>query len=118
MLDELDRRLLELLQGDGRLSYRALAEVVGVSVPTVSARIKRMEDLGIILGYSVKLDPARFGGTSHVDLTAEVAVQCHTCKQETSSPIIANIGGKRHPFCCPMCKRDYERRYAAMAEGL
>jgi Lrp/AsnC family transcriptional regulator for asnA, asnC and gidA len=46
-LDDLDRRLLAELRGDGRTSTRALAATLGVSKPTVAARIKRLDEQSI-----------------------------------------------------------------------
>lgn len=65
-VDELDLGILRALQADARLSYRALASQLGTTTPTVSARIKRLENLRIIQGYRVDLDPQAFGGTVHV----------------------------------------------------
>ncbi|MFA5860537.1 MAG: winged helix-turn-helix transcriptional regulator [Candidatus Thermoplasmatota archaeon] len=65
-LDELDAGLLRLLQQDARLSFRQLAAKLDTTTPTVSARVKAMEDLGIIRGYRADIDPAILGGTMHV----------------------------------------------------
>ena len=120
VLDALDRALLRALQGDARRSFRSLATETGSTVPTVSARIRRMEDAGIILGYSVRLDPRRFGATrdADVDLAAAVHVACHTCGQETSTPLWARAGERQHPFCCPTCKTRFLERYTRLAQGL
>ena len=64
-LDELDMRILRSLQADARASYRAVARELGTTTPTVSARVKRMEGLGIIQGYRVDLDPQALGGALH-----------------------------------------------------
>lgn len=64
-LDELDMRILHSLQEEARASYRTLAGKLGTTTPTVSARIKRMEGLGIIRGYRVDLDPMVIGGSIH-----------------------------------------------------
>ena len=56
-LDELDRRILALLSHDSRLSYREVAKQIGVSHANVSGRIRRLEDAGVIKGYTVILDP-------------------------------------------------------------
>lgn len=65
-LDDLDARLLELLHGDARLSFRDLAEKLGVTTPTVSQRVKDLEDLGLLTGYRAEIDPRLLGGTLHV----------------------------------------------------
>jgi Lrp/AsnC family transcriptional regulator for asnA, asnC and gidA len=56
-LDELDRRILALLSQDSRLSYREIAKQIGVSHANVSSRIRRLEEEGVIKGYTVILDP-------------------------------------------------------------
>ena len=62
-LDATDERLLRALQEDARQSFRALAREVGVSVPTVSARIANLESLGIVAGYHATIDPEKLRQT-------------------------------------------------------
>lgn len=56
-MDELDQTLLSLLRRDARLSVAALASKLQVSRGTVTNRIRRLEDEGIIVGYTVRLRP-------------------------------------------------------------
>ena len=58
MSDELNRRLVALLQEEGRISHAELAERLSVSRPTVIERVKRLEADGIISGYSARVSPA------------------------------------------------------------
>ena len=60
-LDETDFKILDTLLDDARLSSRQIADRVGVSVGTVLSRIKRMENEGIIKGYSAIVDHERLG---------------------------------------------------------
>ena len=60
-LDETDKQLIEALQGDGRLSMRALADMVGVALGTVSNRLGKLEESGVITGYTVTLDADKIG---------------------------------------------------------
>ena len=55
--DELDRKILALLSEDSRRSYREIAKHIGVSHANVSGRIRRLEEGGVIKGYTVILDP-------------------------------------------------------------
>ena len=55
-LDATDLGLLELLLEDGRMSFNDLAKNLGISTPTVSARLKNLEELGIIEGFHIKLN--------------------------------------------------------------
>lgn len=58
MNDDLNRRLVVILQQEGRISHAELAERLGVSRPTVIDRVKRLEAEGIIQGYSARVSPA------------------------------------------------------------
>lgn len=60
-IDDLDRRLIEALQQDARASLKALAERVGLSSPSVSDRLRRLEARGIVRGFGVEIDPAALG---------------------------------------------------------
>lgn len=62
-LDATDAAILRCLHEDARASFRAIAKEIGVSVPTVSARLKNLEDLGIVRGYRILLDADRLGTT-------------------------------------------------------
>ena len=61
MLDETDRRIIEVLERDARTSLRKIAREVGVALGTVSNRVRKMEEKGIITGYRVMLDSDRVG---------------------------------------------------------
>jgi Lrp/AsnC family transcriptional regulator, leucine-responsive regulatory protein len=60
-LARIDWCILEALQKDCRLSFSALARLLHLSAPTVAARVRRMEDAGIIVGYRVSLAPEKLG---------------------------------------------------------
>ena len=60
-LSETDKKILKNLLDDARFSSRQIAKNVGVSVGTVLSRIKKMEDDGLIKGYSVILDHEKLG---------------------------------------------------------
>ena len=61
MLDETDRRILLVLQRDARTSMRKISKEVGVSLGTVSNRVRKLEGAGVIRGYAVLLDPEKIG---------------------------------------------------------
>lgn len=63
-LDKTDVAILRCLQQDCRSSLRTIAKKIGVSVPTVSARLATLEQLGIVSGYSADLNPDRLNETS------------------------------------------------------
>ena len=62
-LDAVDRRMLLTLHGDARISNSALADVVGVAPSTCHARLRRLQDLGVIRGFYTDIDPAAIGLT-------------------------------------------------------
>ena len=61
MLDELDIKILNILQQKGRTKRNELAEVVGLSIPSISDRLHKLEEKGIIEGYYTKLNKKSFG---------------------------------------------------------
>lgn len=60
-LDKIDRKILEILQREGRISVTDLAARVGLSATPVSERVKRLEREGVITGYHAHLSPAALG---------------------------------------------------------
>ena len=60
-LDENDRRLIDALDRNARTSIADLARLIGLSPQSTSDRVKRLEDLGVITGFTVQLDPAALG---------------------------------------------------------
>ncbi|MEJ3658854.1 Lrp/AsnC family transcriptional regulator [Actinomycetes bacterium KLBMP 9759] len=61
VLDDIDRRMLAELQTDGRMSVRTLAERVSVSRANAYARLDRLAAAGVIVGYTVIVDPVKAG---------------------------------------------------------
>jgi len=60
-LDATDWRLLEALQRDGRASYAELARTVAMSPSAVTERVRRLEEAGVITGYTAVIDHERIG---------------------------------------------------------
>jgi DNA-binding Lrp family transcriptional regulator len=60
-LDSIDRRILALLQADGRMTNVELARQVGISPPPCLRRVRALEEAGFITGYHADLDPQRLG---------------------------------------------------------
>lgn len=112
MPDELDRRILRELGKDARVSMRAIAERLGVSTPTVSQRVRRMEEAGLILGYRV---------VTSVDPSTQQEVSkgwsCAHCKGPIrGSAVVRKVEQEHRPFCCPVCARIYTERYEMFRE--
>jgi Lrp/AsnC family leucine-responsive transcriptional regulator len=70
-LDQVDRRLLQALQSDGRATYDQLAQAVGLSASATLRRVKRLEEAGVIAGYVALVDAGRAGWP----LTAYISVR-------------------------------------------
>ena len=60
-LSALDLKIVSALESDARISFAALAEHVGLSKTPCWKRVKALEEAGLILGYTTRLDPAQLG---------------------------------------------------------
>ena len=61
LLDAIDRRILIELQDDGRVTMAELGRRVSLSAPVVGERVQRLEESGVITGYSAVVDPRAIG---------------------------------------------------------
>ncbi len=75
-MDDIDITLVEILQKKGRTRRNDLAEAVGLSIPSVSERLRKLEESGVILGYYAHLDPKKVGK----DITAFITVTVDSSK--------------------------------------
>jgi Lrp/AsnC family leucine-responsive transcriptional regulator len=71
-LDDIDRQILALLQRDARMTNAAIAAEVGLTAPSVFERVRKLEQRGVIQGYTINIDPAALGKpmTALIRLTA------------------------------------------------
>jgi Lrp/AsnC family leucine-responsive transcriptional regulator len=76
-LDEIDLRILGLLEQDARISWRQLGEAVHLSPTSAADRVRRMERDGIIDGYSVRVDPAALGRTVRAVIDVSLGAGVH-----------------------------------------
>ena len=60
-LDDTDRAIIKCLESDARMSLRSVAETIGVSLGTVSNRLRRLESSGVVTGYTIRLDAEKAG---------------------------------------------------------
>ncbi|HEX7716314.1 MAG TPA: Lrp/AsnC family transcriptional regulator [Marmoricola sp.] len=60
-MEKIDRQILHLLAGDGRMSYTDLGKATGLSTSAVHQRVKRLEERGLITGYGAWIDHAKAG---------------------------------------------------------
>jgi Lrp/AsnC family leucine-responsive transcriptional regulator len=61
MVDDLDIKILKILQEKGRTKRNVIGESVGLSIPSVSERLSKLESKGILEGYYAKLNKKAFG---------------------------------------------------------
>jgi Lrp/AsnC family leucine-responsive transcriptional regulator len=69
-VEEIDRAIVALLAGDGRMSYTDLGKATGLSTSAVHQRVRRLEKRGVIRGYSALVDPQAIG----LQLTAFISI--------------------------------------------
>lgn len=60
-LDEVDQRMLEALARNARISLKELAEAAGLSSPSAAERLRRLEERGVIAGFTVDIAPEALG---------------------------------------------------------
>jgi Lrp/AsnC family transcriptional regulator, leucine-responsive regulatory protein len=76
MLDDLDIKILNTLQKNGRTKRNVIAESIGLSIPSVSERLHKLEEKGIIEGYFAKVNKKAFG----YDIMAYILVTMESSK--------------------------------------
>lgn len=79
-LDDIDITILDILQKNGRTRRNDLAQVVNLSIPSVSERLKKLEENGFITGYTTTIDPKKVGK----DITAFITVTVDSSKHYAS----------------------------------
>ena len=82
-MEEIDRAIVGALFADGRLSYTDLAERVGLSVSAVHQRVRRLEQRGVIRGYTARIDYEAIG----LPLTAFVAIRPIDASAPDDAPV-------------------------------
>lgn len=79
-LDDIDITILDILQKNGRTRRNDLAQAVDLSIPSVSERLRKLEESGIITGYTAYIDPKKAGK----DITAFITVTVDSSKHFNS----------------------------------
>jgi Lrp/AsnC family leucine-responsive transcriptional regulator len=69
-MDALDHQIVDLLQRNGRVTQLELSRAVGLSQPAVAERIRKLEERGVITGYTARVDAAKLGK----DITAFIGL--------------------------------------------
>jgi DNA-binding Lrp family transcriptional regulator len=110
-LDELDRKILDHLERDGRATLAEVGAAVGLSASAVKRRVDRLHETGVIIGYTAVVDPAAVGdrleafvelycaeSVAPVDLVASVAdmdeiVAAHTVAGDADAIVRVRVEG-------------------------
>lgn len=82
MLDATDIKILNMLQDNGRTKRNVIAEAVGLSLPSLSERLRKLEEHGVIEGYFAKLNRKVF----HYDIMAFILVVMDSSKNYSKLP--------------------------------
>ncbi len=98
-LDETDIKILNHLQENGRAQRNTIADIVHLSVPSVSERMRKLEEKGLIINYNAILDAKKF----HFDITAFIFVEVDG--SERYSDFVEHVAN--HPEVMPF---NYGRR--------
>ena len=64
-MDQTDKRIVALLREDARRSFRDIGERVGLTAPAVKRRVDRLEEAGVIAGYTAVVSPEALGWSTH-----------------------------------------------------
>ena len=81
-MEDIDRRILELLAADGRMSFTDLGKATGLSTSAIHQRVKRLETRGLIKSYAAVIDYDRVG----LPLTAFISIRPIDPSQPDDSP--------------------------------
>lgn len=95
-LDGIDRRILEALQVDGRLTLVELAERVGLSASPCLRRMRRLEEEGFIAGYRAMLDRVQLG----LGLTVFMGIRVDGHRDENATALSAAIAAMPEVVAC------------------
>jgi Lrp/AsnC family leucine-responsive transcriptional regulator len=85
-MDAIDRSLVEALRANARASWAELGRTVGLSGPSVTDRVQRMEQAGVLTGYHAAVDPTAFG------LSVAALVGIHLSDTSDQDAVTAALG--------------------------
>ncbi|GAA5786022.1 HTH-type transcriptional regulator LrpB [Chitiniphilus shinanonensis] len=82
MPDHIDRKIISLLRENGRAQWKQIGDAIRMSGPAVASRVQRLEDEGVVTGYTVKVDETRLGNHLCAFITVVMKDYGHTRFQE------------------------------------
>lgn len=71
-MDSVDKRIIQILSNNGRITMKELASELKLSAPAVAERVKRLETSGVITGYSANIDRKKLGHTITVFINLNI----------------------------------------------
>jgi len=101
-IDEIDRRILRVLQQQAEIPNHALAERVGLTPAPCLRRVQRLREQGVLRRYTVEIDPAYLG--YQIAAFVEITLRQHT--SEVATRFMKAIQNKRQVISCHMVAGD------------
>jgi Lrp/AsnC family leucine-responsive transcriptional regulator len=83
-LDAVDERILRLLVRNARATWREVGDVVGLSANAVAQRVRRLEQAGVVRGWTAVLDPALDGSTDTALVSLKITTDCDAVALEAA----------------------------------
>ncbi|WP_246801355.1 Lrp/AsnC family transcriptional regulator [Bradyrhizobium genosp. L] len=114
MLDELDRKILDVLQVEGRITNLELAERIGLSSAPCMRRVRTLEDAGVIRSYVALMDPARVG----LGFDAIVEVRLKQQNRESFARFEKKVTGLPEVVECCMIAGDWDYSLRVVSSDL
>lgn len=113
-LDRVDRKILEALQADARLSSAELADLVALTPSPCWRRVKRLEQDGIISGYQARLDSRKLG----YEVTAFVFISLDKNHTQYVTEFEQAVLGIPQVLACHRVSGRYDHQLTVVAEDL
>ncbi len=95
VLDDVDWRILGLLQENARLSFRKIGEEIGLTPPAVAERVRRLEESGVLTGYHATIDQEKLGLT----ITAMIHINTPCEKTERFMDFVQGVSEVLECYC-------------------
>ncbi|MGO2511987.1 Lrp/AsnC family transcriptional regulator [Marinomonas polaris] len=86
-MDKTNWKLLKLLEQNGRLTYAELGKLVHLTAPAVAERVRKLEESGVITGYSVQVNLEKAG----IPITALVECQVYRTKEREFKALVMGL---------------------------
>ncbi|WP_166299270.1 Lrp/AsnC family transcriptional regulator [Bradyrhizobium sp. 2S1] len=114
VLDEIDRKILDVLQVEGRITNLELAEQIGLSSAPCMRRVRTLEEAGVIRSYVALVDPARIG--LGFDVIVEVRLKQQT--RESFERFEKKVTGLQEVVECCMIAGDWDYSLRVVSSDL